>query len=1845
MLKIYDKEHNAIGHIVKYKDLKIESDVTTGDKTLSFTYLSKYHQIEEEFYLETEDDEYVIKEKSVSTDGFLQFVANLNLEDLEAKPWSTFSVTDSTIEEAARLAIAGSGWRVKESTVDKKRNAGILQTNTIGIIRKLCTAFMCEVVFDTKEKTLSFYEQTGSDKGVYFMSGLNMKKLQRRGSSYDYYTRIIPIGADGSTIEEVNEGKNYLENYQYSNKVKTYIWKDESYTDATALLEDAVKKLEDMSKPEVSYSVNIMNLAADNLEYGILDFNIGDTVTLIDAETGIREKQRIVKLVRYPQNSTKDTCELANRQPSFEEMRQKQQEAQEIIDAVINSDGRYTGTISVSDILKFEEGVSSSNAVSGLQSSYNSLDKSLSELKLSVGTIEANYLTAEDAKIKYATISELNVTKNTVEVLDAKHASLENATVQNFAAVNANINSINADNITIKEKLTAAEADITRLNTEKLSSEEAKIKYAEIESLNVLKEKVGLLDADVAGINTLMFGSAFGESIQTSFANAVIAQLGEAQIKSAMIESLVASKITSGDIITNNVRVLSEDGKLLISDETIQISDENIVRVQIGKDASKDYSINIWDENGNLMFSEGGITDKAIKDAIIRNDMVSENANISAGKLDISSLFDVINNDGSHTLKSSKIYLNEKEQTLDVAFTSMTTSVAETTATANTALSNAATAQSTADAAKTNAANAQSTADTANTKTDANTSEITKLVSTVSSQGTQLSAVQGQISSKIWKEDITSEIEQLEIGGRNLLLNTNFLYEQTKDTVSFVNGLKDMYVAGTHLANIPGKTLILSYCIHAPGSRDTSLSSNANMKNRFGMHGIIVWSDSTGTITTTTIEYLFGTGTMLMYSGSRTRVSASYEVLPPDGYDTIDSFAITVQTYAKPAADNKETWEIGYPKLEFGTKATDWTPAPEDVDANITTLDTQYSEVSQKVDSITATIADHTSQISNKADSSTVTTVSDKVTKLEASLDGFKSTVSDTYATKTALSETNTKASNAQSTADTAKANATNAQSTADTAKAKAATAQSTADSAKTAAANAQSTANTANSTANALVTRVTNAETAIEQNASDITLRATKTELNTVDSKANNAQSTADTVKSNLENNYYTKSQSDANLSVKSDAILASVKSTYTTKEDFDSFEIGGRNLLRKTNQGSVNWYFSAEDGEAAVESYITEDGTNAVKMTCVTPSTGWQMLRYTFDYDAVKLLEANQTYTLSFDILTNMNTTLSAASIRWFDASNVLAGENYQEVKADEAWHKLKYKLTTNDLSAQKIGQNVYISGFNKTGYLIIKNLKLEKGNKATDWTPAPEDLASADDLDSLTTRVTESESNITQLSNKITTEVSERTALATRVSTVEQTASGLAVRLNNTESTANTALTNANKAVPAITHAVNGNGEENTYVEFATITINGSYVNYPAYFKITGREFETTDVQINFISDDAPDPSLASLKSTGGYNVWMYKKGTSTWGVITKLNERWGRMAITDFHNNTDRITFTWTSIKMASLPSGCVSSTPLAAATTATNYLNFSNGGLVIGDMTTSKLGKNVLIDTESINIRDSDTVLATFAEDMIELGKNSASSVIKLCGETGKILAEVDEFNGDSYNTLTLYSNYSVKLKAGQNSAYVYASDNGIVKLQAMVGTEKNETLMYYDRTLFTENIELEHNKSIRGYTSGGTSLRMMHMYNDDFILGYGGYANGVGKTSLRGNVIEFRVKTANTTYKPYYEADLEDGVSDTWMVDGIISASAKRVYFTIPLSKPIIGNPTVTVSSMNGLIVRQNGSYVYGTSSTTYAQPSKYTASIAGGNCIHVIAYFDDATNAVNNYTCYVKASISIEFS
>lgn len=80
----------------------------------------------------------------------------------------------------------------------------------------------------------------------------------------------------------------------------------------------------------------------------------------------------------------------------------------------------------------------------------------------------------------------------------------------------------------------------------------------------------------------------------------------------------------------------------------------------------------------------------------------------------------------------------------------------------------------------------------------------------------------------------------------------------------------------------------------------------------------------------------------------------------------------------------------------------------------------------------------------------------------------------------------------------------------------------------------------------------------------------------------------------------------------------------------------------------------------------------------------------------------------------------------------------------------------------------------------------------------------------------------------------------------------------------------------------------------------------------------------------------------------------------------------------------------------------------AAKTATNYLGFSSSGLVVGDMTASNLGKNVLIDSDSVDIRNGTTTLASFGASKVTLGRNAEDSVIDLCNGAGRISANTSE---------------------------------------------------------------------------------------------------------------------------------------------------------------------------------------------------------------------------------------------
>lgn len=203
------------------------------------------------------------------------------------------------------------------------------------------------------------------------------------------------------------------------------------------------------------------------------------------------------------------------------------------------------------------------------------------------------------------------------------------------------------------------------------------------------------------------------------------------------------------------------------------------------------------------------------------------------------------------------------------------------------------------------------------------------------------------------------------------------------------------------------------------------------------------------------------------------------------------------------------------------------------------------------------------------------------------------------------------------------------------------------------------------------------------------------------------------------------------------------------------DSISIGGRNLLRNTNQGTTNWDWSMQTGGKTIEEYL-DGGVRAVKMTRdAVEQAGWSVITYAVSEDTYALLEPNTEYTLSFDYNPSVATANGIMfAIRKFSGADAASGDGgyWKEIPANEWTHVSGQFTTAEEIPAYELNSYcVYItrvpSAVNSVH--IFKNLKLEKGNKSTDWSPAPEDIEA---------RVTTAESKIDQKADSITLSVLE-------------------------------------------------------------------------------------------------------------------------------------------------------------------------------------------------------------------------------------------------------------------------------------------------------------------------------------------------------------------------------------------------------------------------------------------------------------------------------------------------------
>ena len=260
-----------------------------------------------------------------------------------------------------------------------------------------------------------------------------------------------------------------------------------------------------------------------------------------------------------------------------------------------------------------------------------------------------NKLDVDTANITYATIKNLDVVKENVQEINGELGNFKDLTANNFTAANA---------------------------------------------------KIGILDNEFGNIKILLSGGAGIGEIQNIHLTSQNAVIDTALIRSAVMQSVSVADLLAGTISTNKFLIASDDGGIRIQGATQQWSDtDGTVRMQAGRDASGDFTFSLFDKTGKgILIDATGVKPDAIADGLIVNKMISDNAAIAGSKLDIPSVVSAIN-DSSQSIKSSRIWFDDQNQSLNQVYSRIDTNVSEIRSTASSAASKADAANETAGAA------------------------------------------------------------------------------------------------------------------------------------------------------------------------------------------------------------------------------------------------------------------------------------------------------------------------------------------------------------------------------------------------------------------------------------------------------------------------------------------------------------------------------------------------------------------------------------------------------------------------------------------------------------------------------------------------------------------------------------------------------------------------------------------------------------------------------------------------------------------------------------------------------------------------------------------------------------------------------------------------------------------------------------------------------------------------------------------------------------------------------------------------------------------------------------------
>lgn len=345
--------------------------------------------------------------------------------------------------------------------------------------------------------------------------------------------------------------------------------------------------------------------------------------------------------------------------------------------------------------------------------------------------------------------------------------------------------------------------------------------------------------------------------------------------------------------------------------------------------------------------------------------------------------------------------------------------------------------------------------------------------------------------------------------------------------------------------------------------------------------------------------------------------------------------------------------------------------------------------------------------------------------------------------------------------------------------------------------------------------------------------------------------------------------SKKTSNLKQNLDGFKTEVSKTYTTKTEFDDLSIGGRNLLLNSNfelPGKTNW------GGLSARAYITDEGRNGGY--CAKQIGEFNKDSNMFNSVPSKArkikIKANDIFTFS----------------GWYKVQDYVAGTTNNYVrpyvsyyKSDDSWMnetailnispdatdwtyvQASFKVP-NISTLDYMEFTLYARDY--TGIIWWDDIKLEKGNKATDWSPAPEDIEQT------------AKSYTDQKADEITQVVSKKVGADEIISKINQTAETITidasklnltgyVTIENLKGSGTTEINGAN----IITGSIDANKLNVTDLSALNASIGGFRITEDA-ITMSGETFYTA-LSSKPLTDETPYGALVSywrMQSAGTY-----------------------------------------------------------------------------------------------------------------------------------------------------------------------------------------------------------------------------------------------------------------------------------------------------------------------------------------------------------------------------------------